>query len=257
MVALGEPEIALAVLGPFTMRGAVRPFSRLAARDLVVYLAFHRHDVRNDVWASALWPECSVAPSTVHSTASVARRSLGQALDGSEHLPKSGRHLRLAASVGTDAEQVAAAAASNDPERWRRALELVRGPLFEGVTRSDWAVLDGTQAEVESMVVDLALKGAAHYLHRGAGDVAEEMIRRGLRASPYDERLYRALLWASEVKGDRIGLRSTMDEILARAAEREGVRDPGWRLLHPQTLALYRELAGGKIPAARRDLVRL
>jgi DNA-binding SARP family transcriptional activator len=254
---MASPEIEVSVLGPVAIHGAARPFCRSAAGELVVYLAFHRHAVRNDVWAAALWPDRSVAPSTVHSTASVARRSLGLARDGAEHLPRQGRHLCLAPTVGTDVDQLDRAARSGDPADWRRALELVRGRVFEGLGRGDWAVLDGTQAEVETMVVDLALKGAAHFLHHGDGHVAEEMIRRGLRVSPYDERLYRALLWAAEVRGDRIGLHSTMDELLLRAAEREGVGSPATDLVHPQTLALYRELTRGETPAARGDLVRL
>ena len=73
-----EPEIEVAVLGPIEIRGAARAFCRASARELVVYLAFHRHGVRNDVWGAALWADRCVAPSTLHSTASVARRALGR-----------------------------------------------------------------------------------------------------------------------------------------------------------------------------------
>ena len=45
------------------------------------------------------------------------------------------------------------------------------------------------------------------------------MIRRGLRVSPYDERLYRALLRAAEAMGNRVGMRSAMAELLRVAAD--------------------------------------
>jgi DNA-binding SARP family transcriptional activator len=260
------PEVEVAVLGPVEVRGAARPFCRASARELVVYLALHRQAVRNDVWASALWTDRAIAPSTLHSTASVARRALGQSRTGIDHLPRSGRRLQLGETVGTDVERFARAAANADPARWVDALGLVRGRLFEGLDRVDWAVLDGTQAALESMVVATALKGAEHYLRLGQGEQAEWMIRRALRVSPYDERLYRALLWATEAMGNRTGLRSTMAELVCvatdgRSSAQASGAGTGSRFvqsaIHPETLALYRELAQGQVPGARGDPPRL
>jgi DNA-binding SARP family transcriptional activator len=258
-------EVEVAVLGPVEIRGAAQPFSRSSAQELIVYLAFHRQGVGTDVWASALWPDRCVAPSSLHSTASVARRSLGRSAVGTDHLPRTGRRLALADSVGTDVERFARDASSADPNRWRSALALVRGRPFEGLRLGDWAVLDGTQAEVESMVAGTALKGAEYQLSHGRGEDAEWMVRRGLRASPYDERLYRALLRAADAKGDRIGLRSTMAELLCVAAgggdaipELRPVADRVRHSpLHPKTMELFRELAHGEVPAVRGDPVRL
>jgi DNA-binding SARP family transcriptional activator len=259
-------EIEGSALGPVEIRGAVRPFCRSAAKELVVYLAFHRQGVRNDVWGSALWTDRCIAPSTLHSTASVARRALGQSRDGTDHLPRAGRRLRLAETVGTDVDRFTEVVANPDPAGWGEALALVRGRPFEGLYLADWAVLDGTQAHLESMVVDAALRVAEHLLRRGRGEEAEWAIRRGLRASPYDERLYRALLWAAEVMGNRVGMRSTMAELRTLAADGAmAVRDakPGTgdrsapSLLHPKTLALFWELSRGEPPAARGDPSRL
>jgi len=231
-----------------------------------VYLAFHRQGVRNDAWATALWADRSVAPSTLHSTASVARRALGHARSGVDHLPREGRRLRLGDTVGTDVERFARAAAHPDPARWMEALGLVRGRAFDGLSLADWAVLDGTQAQVESMVVGTALRGAEHFLRQGRGEEAEWMIRRALQVSPYDERLYRTLLRAADAVGNRVGLRAAMAELLLVAAD----GGPSWRgtktgyagedapsLLHPRTLTLFHELAYGTIPAARGDPSRL
>src|SRR3984957_8635306 len=100
----------VAVLGPVEIRGAAQPFCRASSKELVVYLAFHRQGARNDDWATALWTDRCVAPSTLHSTASVARRALGRSGSGAEHLPRGGRRLRLADSVGTDVDRFATVA---------------------------------------------------------------------------------------------------------------------------------------------------
>ena len=256
----------MAVLGPVEIRGAARPFRRSSSKELVVYLAFHRQGVRNDVWATALWTDRCIAASTLHSTASVARSALGRSASGTDHLPRGGRRLRLEGTVGTDVDRFARAAASPDPARWKDALALVRGRPFDGLLLADWAVLDGTQAQLESMVVDTALKAAAHSLDRGCGEEAAWVIRRGLRASPYDERLYRGLLRAMEVMGNRVGLRSTMAELLCLAGDGAGrAAGPGpgtagcraWSSIHPETVALFLELGRRELPAARGDPLRL
>ncbi len=249
-VSEGAPEVEVAVLGPVEIRGA-RPFSRRAALELVVYLALHPRGAANDVWAAALWPDRCVAPSTQHSTASVARRALGRSAGGVDHLTRCGGRLRLGDAVGTDLDRFVRAAGSSDPGGRKEALALVRGPIFDGLCLSDWAVLEGIQAELESMVVATALRGAAEALHVGSGEEAEWMIRRGLRVSPYDERLYRGLLRATEATGNRLGLRSAMSELLRLAS------DGGGGGVHPQTVALYRELARIPRPEAGGDLVRL
>jgi DNA-binding SARP family transcriptional activator len=261
-----EPEVEVAVLGPVEIRGGAQSFRRMAARELVVYLVFHRRGMRNEEWAEALWPSRSMALPTLHSTASDARRALGKGAEGLEHLPRSGRTLRLGNSVGSDVETFSRWASSKDPVHWKNALELIRGPLFEGLALSDWAVFEGIRAQVESMVAVTALKGAAHFLERGSGRQAERMVRQAMRVSPFDERLHRALLRATESQGNRVGLRSTMDQLLVLAAEtgdpRPGLRcgEPGGKAqcaIHPETMALYRELTRGTVPVVGRHPVRL
>jgi DNA-binding SARP family transcriptional activator len=247
----GRPEVEVAVLGPVEIRGAARSFSRRAATELVVYLALHPGGATNEVWSAALWPDRSVAPSTLHSTASVARRALGRSADGTDRLTRHRGRLSLSRAVGTDVDRFAAAAAASDPGRWRDALTLVRGRLFDGLALSDWTVLDGTAAELEAMVVQTALRGAETALGLGCPDEAEWMIRRGLRVGPYDERLYRGLLRATEAQGNRLGLRTAMAELLCLASDGDGAT------IHPRTVALYRELAHSPVPEAGGDLIRL
>jgi DNA-binding SARP family transcriptional activator len=256
-----EPGVEIAVLGPLQVTGLTHPFRRSAAQELVVYLAFHRDGARTDVWSEALWPTRAVSPSTLHSTVSDARRSLGRGVDGAEHLPRLGRRLRLSPTVTTDVQRFAELASRADPDAWKHALTLVRGAPFDGLLLSDWTVFDGTLAQLESMVAVTALKGARHCMALGKGDDAEWMVRQALRVSPYDERLYRALLRAAHAQGNRAGLRSTMAHlrVLAGAADERGADPlecaPTW--IHPRTEALYRELTRESVPASRGSFPRL
>ncbi len=255
--------IEVAVLGPLQIDGLVHAFRRAASRELVVYLVLHRHGVRSTDWGDALWPARAVPAATLHSVASDARRALGAGAAGTERLPRGGRALRLDESVRSDVERFALLASQPDLAAWIEALSLIRGPFLEGLCLTDWAVLDGTAAQVESMVTTTALQGAAQCLHEGNGSRAEWMVRQALRVSPYDERLYRALLRAADVQGSRARLRSTMVELRSLAAasgDEEMAADQGehhavW--CHPRTIALYRELARDSAPADGGSFPRL
>jgi DNA-binding SARP family transcriptional activator len=249
--------VEVAVLGPVAVRGAAGSFHRSAALELVVYLAFHRRGIRHAEWALAIWPDRPVTLPTVHSTSSDARRALGRDADGTALLPR-GVDLRLHDSVTTDVERFASLAASDDPRLLLAAMRLVRGPLFAGLHRIDWAVFDGTQSDIETLVVRTALRGVDALASSGQGAEAEWMVRQALLVSPYDERLYRALLRATAAQGNRVGLRSTMAQlrILAGEAERHPARAPEpcrqgspMDCFHPETTDLYRDLLSGS-PAA-------
>ena len=79
--------------------------------------------------------------------------------------------------------------------RWRcrkplPGSRLVRGPLLAGLRRSDWVVLDGTEATLESLVVHTALRAWRALMATDQPDRAEWALRRALLVSPYDERLF-------------------------------------------------------------------
>lgn len=101
------------------------------------------------MWSAALWPSGVVAPSTVHSTVSVARRALGRAADGTDHLLRRDGRLRLGPGVGTDVDRFVRTVAAAGPGCGVEAMALVRGPVLDGLGMLDWAVLDGTVAELE------------------------------------------------------------------------------------------------------------
>ena len=69
--------------------------------------------------------------------------------------------------------------------------------------------------------------------------------RRGLLASPFDERLYRLLLRAADAEGNPAGVESVMTELLRLLGD-----------AHPQTADLYLALTR-RVPAAGRPLARL
>jgi len=257
---VSSDAVEVAVLGPVAIQGAAAGFRRGAARELVVYLAFHRHGVRHSEWSLAIWPERPVSPSTAHSTSSDARRALGRDTEGRHHLPR-GVALSLGDTVTTDVERFSALAAVDDPHQLARAMRLVRGPLFSGLRRTDWAVFDGTQAEIEALVVRTALRGAEGFVRLGDGEEAEWMVRQALHVSPYDERLYRSLLVATAAQGNRVRLHSAMAQLRTLAGE--AVSPPAWtaaratpECLHPATTALYRDLLLGS-PAAGGHPARL
>jgi DNA-binding SARP family transcriptional activator len=253
-------QISVAVLGPVVVEGAVRPFRRSASLELVVYLSLHRRRVAYAEWPVAIWPDRAVSLATVHSTASDARRALGRGAGGRWHLPPDGGHLQLSGSVRTDVERFASLASTGDPDHVMDAMHLVRGPLFAGLRRGDWAVLDGTQAAVEGLVVAAALRAANELTEADRGADAAWVVRRTLVVSPYDERLYRALLRATAAQGNQLALRATMSQLLALAGDAPGPgctraeQNHALACLHPRTRDLYRALlrgapATGGVPA--------
>jgi len=249
--------VEIAVLGQVAVRGAAGPFQRSAACDLAVYLAFHRAGVRHADWSLALWPERPVSLSTAYSTSSDVRRALGRDPEGRLHLPR-GVDLRLGDAVTTDVEHFAALAASDEPPLLVAAMGLIRGPLFAGRRRTDWAVFDGTQSEIETLVVGTALRAADLLVQLESAAEAEWAVRQALRVSPYDERLYRSLLLAMAAQGNRVRLHAAMAQLrtLAGEAAHPGAPPAPADCLHPATTDLYRDLLLG-LPAAGGHPARL
>ena len=243
-----EREVQVKILGPVEVTGAAKPFSRAWAFDLVAYLAMHPRGATTEQWATALWPDRLMAPASLHSTASAARRCLGTSSSGIDHLPRSHGRLALHDSVGTDWEIFVALGRSANTDDWGAALDLVRGRPFEGLRSSDWALLEGIVATVEADVVDLAMRYAQVCLEAGASSDAERAARQALRVSPYDERLYRVLLRAADLAGNPAGVESVMAELVYLVAD--GVEP--FDAVHPETLDLYRSLSRRPVSASRR-----
>ncbi|MGH9043934.1 MAG: AfsR/SARP family transcriptional regulator [Acidimicrobiales bacterium] len=255
----GGSQIEVMVLGPVRVRGLVRPFTRSAAMDLVVYLGMHPGGAANAAWASALWPEREMAPTTLHSTASAARRALGQARSGEERLPHGHGRLRLSDSVVTDWARFQTLSSSADESHWETALSLVRGRPFDGLAHGDWAVLEGFSAQVEEGVAHAACRLADAMLERHRPASAAAVARAGLRASPYDERLYRRLLVAADHQGNPAGVERVMAELLCQL----DCLSPGaprlafdLEAVHPETACLYERLSRRRLRETGRGSIR-
>jgi DNA-binding SARP family transcriptional activator len=235
----GEQTVTVRVLGPVEISGAARQFTRAWAVELVVYLAVHPGGVSNEQWATALWPDKAMAAASLHSTASAARRSLGTAKSGDDHLPRGRGRLGLGPDVRTDWDRLVDLSQSSQSDDWREALSLIRGRPFDGLRSPDWVVLEGILATVEAVIVDLACRYAERCLEAFDAPGAEWAARQGLRVSPYDERLYRVLLKAADAAGNPAGVESIMAELVHLVADEVEPFDA----VHPETLALYRSLS--------------
>src|SRR5205823_4980338 len=92
------------------------------------------------------------------------------------------------------------ALAAGSPDEQRSALALVRGRPFDGY-EGEWVHADGHDRVIETAIVDLALAVAERALDADDDRLATEAVEAGLRASPYDERLYRLGMQASAARG--------------------------------------------------------
>ena len=244
--AAPAPPVLVRVLGPVQVDGAARPFTRASALDLVVYLALHPRGTTTAQWATALWPERAMAPATVHSTSSAARRSLGADADGVDHLPHRHGRLVLGPMVGTDLDVVEVALQRGDLELQRAALRYLRGRPFDGLRREEWVIGEGHQARAEAAVANLVGTFAGALLRAGDALGALDALRRGIEACPYDEALWRLRLLATQRTGSQLGLDQVMAELAAV------LQLPSWRgsegpqavraTVHPATWATYERL---------------
>ena len=244
-------DIKVSILGPVEISGAARPFRRTGALDLVVYLALHPGGAANDVWATALWPDKLLAAPTLHSIVSAARRSLGRSPAGMDHLPHAHGRLALNSDVTSDWGRFQELACSDRQESREQALELVRGSPFLGLRYSDWTVLEGFRSDIEEAVGRTAHDVATAALERRCPEAARVAARRGLRAAPYDERLYRILMLAADLDGNPAGVVSAMRELIGVLGPELGrpARLSAWNemaeFVHPETNRLYRRLSRG------------
>ena len=124
----------------------------------------------------------------------------------------------------------------------RHALELVRGiPMESATPRSyEWVVVHRT--EMEAAIGDAAEHLARHYLDAGDPTGATWAARRGLLASPYDERLFRQLMLAQDRAGNPAGVDAVMHELLHTLGDDLEPLDD----LHPETVTLYKQLRGNR-----------
>jgi DNA-binding SARP family transcriptional activator len=249
--AATPPTVEVGVLGRIEVRG-VPKIARAKSIELIVYLALHRHGVDSEQLWEALWPDKPINRGTLHTTVTAARTGLGRAPDGSRYLPNAADGLyRLSPAVSLDWDRfraLARAGQAGGPDAaglLHQALELVRGrPLDSPASRSyEWAVVHRT--EMETVIAETAERLGLLHLDAGDPEQANWAARRGLAASPYDERLYRVLMRAAHAAGNPAGVEALWQELLAVLGTDLDLVDED---LHPDTVALYTSLRGSRRP---------
>ena len=236
-----EVEVEVCVLGPVEVRGVEGWFARRPKlTELVVYLAMHPEGATTRTWSTALWPDRCVPPQTIANRLSEARRALGFAPDGRPRLRRNGERHQLV-GVATDWGRFGQLAApARGPVGWHAALDLVRGRPFDELQQGQWTTFEGVAVEIERAVVECALRLGDHLLEVGDADGAAWASQKGLKSSPWDERLHRLLMRAADAAGNRAGVEAILRH-LALVLEIDG--DP-LRGVHPETAALYERLRG-------------
>ncbi|MBI2169359.1 MAG: LysM peptidoglycan-binding domain-containing protein [Actinobacteria bacterium] len=239
--------IRVRMMGPVEVDGGRTAIDRRKSIEAVTYLTLHREGVDESRLKAALWIDLLPAEGTFNQTMSRARSCLGVAPDGTRHVPHVTDGLyRLSHFVVTDFELLETAfdrAQANRSDQSVHAvvdaLRHVRGLPFEGTKAGyEWAHTEGIVAHIETVVADAAHLAAEWFLERGEGSSALLVAEQGLRASPACEILYRDRMRAYDLLGNPAGIESVMSE-LCRVLE---TVEP-YETLHPETVALYEELA--------------
>lgn len=245
-----DPPVEVAVLGQIEVRGASGSLDRRPKlTELIVYLAMHPEGASTATWQNALWPDRRVPAQTVANRLSEARRLLGMELDGTPRLRRSAERHRLA-GVTTDWERFCVLAdARRDHFSWRQALELVRGRPFDDLQQGEWTVFEGFCSEIETAIIDCALRYGEDRLLADDPDAVAWASQRALRANPYDERLHRLLMRAADAAGNRSGVEAVYRNLVLLA----DIDGDGTSGIHPDTTALYELLSGRRSRATRLE----
>jgi hypothetical protein len=201
---LGEVEVLVRVLGEVD---AVRPGptsasageqvlpARQKALEALVYLALSDVGVSRRELERVLFPTGPTSERVLYNTVKSVLKVVGD----QQPAATTGRHYVLSERVVTDygifcdlAAGGERAERAEDPDLSATllgdALDLVRGEPFSGISRGyTWAAAH--RATMVAQVVDVAERLAALRMASGEWEGAEDAARRGLLASPGDERL--------------------------------------------------------------------
>lgn len=241
---LGEVE---AVRGPGPRWGEKLVATRLKALEAVTYLAARQQPITQEELERSLFPDEADAARRIQSTMKAARSLVGAGLVSA---PGDSTY-EMSDAVTTDyvlfAELAAQADETDDAHLAARllteALDLVQGEPFTGLGRT-YTWVEAHRQTITAEVVDAADELAEVRLALGDWRSAEWAARKGLLASPCEERLYRILMRVAQAAGPgRSGARHVFDQLC------EAMRDPRRGVapedsLHPETLELLEELTG-------------
>ena len=241
------PVIEVRVLGPVEVHG-VDPINRRRTVELIAYLALHPGGVSPGRLKTAIWPASEPSQDTFNVTVHRARSALGIGDDGNHHLPHAvtnGGNYSVGPNVTTDLTRfnalVRRARAADDEAAeavlLRRAIRLLRGQLFEGVSGYEWVFTEAIVTEAEATISDAAHRLAQLELAQGDAEAANWAAARGLLAVPGSEPLYRDRMEAAHLNGDPTAVDRIVDELCRYVETLEPLDD-----LHSDTIDLWRRL---------------
>jgi DNA-binding SARP family transcriptional activator len=219
--------------------------------EVIAYLAVRDTAVEREDLEISLSPDGTGAPKTVYNLISAARKVLGDEL-----FPVSDGRYRLSERVVTDYalfyELIAQAGETGDrqvrAELLAESLDLVMGEPFTGAGRG-FAWVGPHRGIIVAQVIDAAEELAEIHLAAGDWRAAEWAARKGLRAFPTDERMYRVLMRTASASGNVSGVHRVFRELGQVIADPDvGVAPED--SVHPETLALLEQLTGSQRPAS-------
>ena len=215
----------VAVLGRVAVQGggALADERLDLVTELVVHLALHPEGVHPTVLAGAVWPR-GVTADVRDAGIERAREWLGSDTDGS-HVLRQDAEGRLSLSdavvcdwdcartlllrsrrVSTPREEI---------DLLRRGLKMVRGQSFDGVPqgRYGWIARDDLPRTITRVMVDAAVRLAELLVEQDDPAGAASAAEAGLRVSPADQGLWRALLRSRHAETGAAGVRRTLDQM--------------------------------------------
>ena len=195
--------ISINVLGPVEITG-IADTRHDQVLELLVYLALHPHGATTETIAGAVWTK----PITLKNV----RNRIGEARARVAGAISDPPRWKLLAPVTSDWDTFRRLARGTANEQ-QTALTLVRGRPFGEMDHADWLHLDGIRTEVEAAIVDLAMIVGERALAAGDDTNAFTAARAGLRASPYEERLFQIALHAASLQRSKAKMRALMAEL--------------------------------------------
>lgn len=215
----------VAVLGRVAVQGGgVLADERLdLVTELIVHLALHPEGVHPTVLAGAVWPR-GVTADVRDAGIERAREWLGSDTDGSHALRQDAEgRLSLSDAVVCDWDCARtlllrsrrASSPREEVDLLRRGLKMVRGQSFDDVPqgRYGWIVRDDLPRTITLVMVDAAVRLADLLVDQDDPAGASSAAEAGLRVSPADQGLWRALLRSRHAETGAAGVRRTLDQM--------------------------------------------
>jgi hypothetical protein len=251
---LGRPQpVEVRLLGDLQVNapGAIDAGRLDLAREVVAFVVLQPTGAHPTVLASAVWPR-GASDAVTGATMAHVQEWLGRD-DSGRHRFRLGDNGRwqLSDDVRSDWDVfrslVAGARGDLEEQQLVEALRLVRGPAWEQLPagRYSWLAHTGMDREMRTVVVAAAHRAATLARTRGISRAANASARAGLRLVPAAEVLWRDVLRATALSGDRSALERVADEMW-RIVGTTTVRDAS----AAETDALIGELLPGYRPAA-------